>query len=251
MRVIQIFNAEFKKYCIEIKAYYPDHIVNIVVLMIFFVGFLNSNIGSGDYNTVYIGFVFWFFASNIITESSSSISFEKQVGTFEQLLSKPVNIQLIIICRVVSWLLVTFMKVAFVLLCAKIVFNIPFIMNAEIVGILLLTLIGVLGVGLFLSALTIKYTKTASFESIINYFLLFFSGTFGFAEKTNSILRVIQENIPLSKGIELAKESFSGTILWNDYLFLTINSTVYFLIGLITFELILLQGRKNGISSNY
>lgn len=185
MRIFQLFKAEFRKYMLEVKTYYPDHIVNVIVLIIFFVGFLNSSIGSGNFNTIYIGFVFWFFASNVISESSNSISFEKQAGTFEQLLSKPVNIQLVIICRVLSWLLMTSAKIAFVLVFIRVIFNIPFILTLNIVVILLLSLIGVLGVGMFLSGLTVKYTKTASFESIINYFLLFFSGTFGYMDASN------------------------------------------------------------------
>jgi ABC-2 type transport system permease protein len=251
IRLFNLFKAELKKYLIEVRTYYPDHIVNVVVLIIFFVGFLNSNIGSGNFNSVYIGFVFWFFASNVISESANSISFEKQSGTFEQLMSKPVNIQIVIIFRVIAWLLMTSVKVGFVLVFIRFAFNIPFILTFGVVLILLLTLVGILGVGLFLSGLTIKYTKTASFESIINYFLLFFSGTFGRFNPSNKILKMIQENIPLSRGISLAAKSLEGSAQAQDVLLLGVNSAVYFLIGLITFEVILSQGKKKGICSNY
>jgi len=251
MRLFNLFKAELKKYWIEVETYYPDHIVNVIVLIIFFVGFLNSNIGLGNFNSIYVGFVFWFFASNVISESANSISSEKQSGTFEQLLSKPVNIQLVIIFRVLSWLLMTSLKIVIVLMFIRFVFNIPFILTLEIVGILLLTLIGVLGVGLFLSGLTIKYTKTASFESIINYFLLFFSGTFGMLDVSNPVFKVIQENIPLSRGITMASQSLVQTVSVHDYLFLILNSAVYFIIGLVTFEVILAKGKQKGISSNY
>ena len=117
MRMFNIFVTELKKYWIEVKTYYPDHLVNVIVLIIFFVGFLNSSIGSEYFNSIYIGFVFWFFASNVISEAANSISFEKQSGTFEQLLSKPVNIKLVILFRVLSWLLLTSLKVSFVLGC--------------------------------------------------------------------------------------------------------------------------------------
>ena len=77
MRLFNLFMAELRKYFIEVRTYYPDHLVNVIVLIIFFVGFLKTNIGLGNFNTIYIGFVFWFFASNVISESANSISFEK------------------------------------------------------------------------------------------------------------------------------------------------------------------------------
>jgi len=251
MRIFNIFVTELKKYWIEVKTYYPDHLVNVIVLIIFFVGFLNSSIGSEYFNSIYIGFVFWFFASNVISEAANSISFEKQSGTFEQLLSKPVNIKLVILFRVLSWLLLTSLKVSFVLGFIRLVFNIPFILTLEVVGILLTTLVGIFGVGMLLSGLTLKYTKTASFESIINYFLLFFTGTFGSLDTANSVFKLIKENIPLSRGIHLATQSLERSVQLNEVLLLGINSAVYFVIGLVTFEVILSQGKKKGISSNY
>jgi len=251
MRIFNIFVTELKKYWIEVKTYYPDHLVNVIVLIIFFVGFLNSSIGSEYFNSIYIGFVFWFFASNVISEAANSISFEKQSGTFEQLLSKPVNIKLVILFRVLSWLLLTSLKVSFVLGFIRLVFNIPFILTLEVVGILLTTLVGIFGVGMLLSGLTLKYTKTASFESIINYFLLFFTGTFGSLDTANSFFEFIKETIPLSRGIHLATQSLERSVQLNEVLLLGINSAVYFVIGLVTFEVILSQGKKKGISSNY
>lgn len=56
------FTAELRKYFLEVKCYYPDHIVNLVVLFIMFFGFfkLFTNSDVIPDAAYYIGFVYWF-----------------------------------------------------------------------------------------------------------------------------------------------------------------------------------------------
>ncbi|WP_415853191.1 hypothetical protein [Thermoanaerobacter kivui] len=89
--MFNIIKAELSKYIIEVKIYYHDHIVNMIVTYIFFAGFfLEFRNYAAVKDSYYIGFLYWFLAANIISEVSVSISFEKQVSTLEQLLLKPV-----------------------------------------------------------------------------------------------------------------------------------------------------------------
>jgi ABC-2 type transport system permease protein len=67
-------------------------IVTFFMFSIF--GFMNRN---GEDSSFYIGFVFWFLLSTVLSEASVSISTEKQLGTLEQLLLKPINIQTLIL----------------------------------------------------------------------------------------------------------------------------------------------------------
>ena len=82
-KIRRCFTAELRKYYLEAKCYYPDHIVNLFVLFIMFVGFfkLFSNSAERPNSAYYIGFVYWFYANGIIGESSMAISSEKQSGT--------------------------------------------------------------------------------------------------------------------------------------------------------------------------
>ncbi|HPJ88677.1 MAG TPA: hypothetical protein PLO84_06090 [Thermotogota bacterium] len=55
----------------------------------------------------------------------------------------------------------------------------------------------------------------------------------------------------MSRGIEMASQSLVRSVSVSDYLFLILNSAAYFIIGLITFEVILAKGKQKGINSNY
>ena len=98
--MIHLLKAEYKKSFIELKTYYPDQIVDIIIkyflFVAFFVGFGKSQIDVGAF---YIGYLYWMIASYIIAEASASISFEKQVGTIEQIFLKPVSVLQILTLR--------------------------------------------------------------------------------------------------------------------------------------------------------
>ena len=70
-KIRRCFTAELRKYYLEAKCYYPDHIVNLFVLFIMFLGFfkLFSNSTERPNSAYYIGFVYWFYANGIIGPS--------------------------------------------------------------------------------------------------------------------------------------------------------------------------------------
>ena len=114
-----VLKAEFSKALIEIKTYYPDHIVDIVIKFFlfatFFIGFGKENISQ---NSFYIGYSFWMIASYIISESSATISYEKQIGTIEQIFIKPFSSQLIILIRSMLYFFVSLIKFSLLYLIA-------------------------------------------------------------------------------------------------------------------------------------
>jgi len=108
-----------------------------------------------------------------------------------------------------------------------------------------------------MSGLTILFTKTASFSSILNYFFLFFTGAMVKVEVLPPILRVISESLPLTQGIALAKDiavsnsSWSLLIMDKRFLWLAINSACYFTAGLLFFKFVYNHGKRKGILKQY
>ena len=176
-KIRRCFTAELRKYYLEAKCYYPDHIVNLFVLFIMFVGFfkLFSSSAERPNSAYYIGFVYWFYANGIIGESSMAISSEKQSGTFEQLLIKPTALSGILFCRAVCWLLFQSVEIILVMSAIHVLFSIPMAFSWMVLPVFAITMLGLIGISYFLSALTLIFTKTASFISIASYLLLFFS----------------------------------------------------------------------------
>lgn len=244
-----IFKAEFSKYFYEVKCYYPDHLVNLLVTYMLFLGFFWGLSGS---TTLYIGFIFWFFSSTVISEGSLSISYEKQTGTFEQLLLKPVNILLLLSIRTVVWFLFTFIKVAALLLTIGLTLNLTLPFDIRIIPVLLITLIGLYGFGMLLSASTLVFTKTASFDGVISYFFLFFTGGVIPLNQLPKGLTMVSELLPLTKGIQISQYYAQGiAVTAGDMAQLMLNSGIYFILGLIVFSKCYRYAQEKGLNGAY
>jgi len=253
LRLIRVFKAEFIKYFNEVKSYYPDHIVNIAVTYIFFaaffLGFGKDSIHSDSY---YIGFICWFFTNTIISEASVSISFEKQVGTFSQLLIKPVPIELILSIRTFVWFLVSLIEAIVLLFLVKLTLPINILFDPAVIPVILVTLAGVWGLGFLLAGLTIVFTKTASFDSIISYALLFFTGSIVEIGKLPEFMQNLTYFVPLAHGIKLSKNVIDKIpIGMDEFAILIVNSLFYLIIGLVFFKLAYEKSRKLGIITHY
>lgn len=244
------FAAELRKYFLEVKCYYPDHIVNLVVLFIMFFGFfrLFTNSDVIPDSAYYIGFVYWFYANGIIGESSVSISTEKQSGTFEQLLIKPSSLSSILFYRSACWLLFQSVEIAIVMAALHIFLSVPMSFSLFVIPVFIITMLGLIGISYLLSALTLIFTKTASFTTIFSYLLLFFSGVANGVGVRSAAYFIF----PLSQGIDISRRlilKLEVTLL--DMGLLAVNSLVYLFLGMLVFHYVMKSGRNKGISMEY
>ena len=252
MVIYRVFRVELQRYLREMKAYYPDHIVGMIVTLVFFYGFFvgfSNNIGN-EY--MYLGFFYWFFASTVISEGSISISYEKQVGTFEQLYLKPTSLLLILTIRTIIWMLISLIKILLLFPIILLVLDINFGLSIYVLPVFIITMIGLYGFGVFLSSLTLLYTKTASFESIISYFFLFFTGAIIPLSQLPTAIGNLARYLPLTLGIEISKYTVEHNSLDpSDLVFLSINSGIYLLLGILFYKFVINKGKKSGFSSKY
>ena len=250
--MINLVKAETKRYFIEIKTYYPDQIVDVIVkyllFTLFFYGFTQNAT-----SVSYIGYLYWIVASCIISELSVNVSYEKQTGTFEQLILKPYPCWLIMIVRTYIVLLVTLAKSAALVLVIGITLPVSFSFSLSLLPVFLVSIIGYTGLGLLLSGLTLKFTKIASFEAIISYGLLLLSGfLIPYASMPHGI-RILLSFLPFSAGIEVsqrvlanAPNGFGLQLLW-----LFLLNSLGFLFGLFVFRQLFRHVRKYGLLNRY
>ncbi len=245
-----ILKAELRKYFNEVKAYYPDHIVGIIVSLIFFTGVFY---GFNNVNShLYIGFFMWYFSSIIISESSMSISEEKQQGTFEQLITKPTSLLKILSIRTIVWLLFFIIKSCILFFVISTFMNVSFKFDILLMPIFIMVFISMYGISLLLSSLTLIYTKTASFEGIISYILLFFTGSLIPIDSLPTLIQDIAKFLPLTLGNEIATMLLDGYIIETiSWIKLIVVSFIYLIIGLVIFNLVSKHIRKSGYSQRY
>jgi ABC-2 type transport system permease protein len=181
-----------------------------------------------------------------------SISFEKQVGTIEQLIIKPYPFWLILTVKTYVVLLITALKGVLLFAIIRITLPISLVFNINLVWILLVSVIGFTGVGLALSGLTMKFAKTASFESIISYGLLFFSGTIIPFDKMPSTVQRILDAIPFTAGINASQKLLNGNSqVLQVLLWLVFINLACFMIGYWIFNAFFRNVKTNGVLNNY
>lgn len=251
--MFRLIGAEFKKYILEVKTYYPDQIVDLVIRYILFAAFFYGFVYEVRNSTGYfIAYMYWIVASSIISELSISVSYEKQAGTIEQLIIKPYPFWLILTVKTYIVLLITIFKCVLLFAIIKITLPISLTFNLHLLWILLISVIGFTGIGLALSGLTMKFTKTASFESLISYGLLFFSGTIIAFDKMPFAVQKILDVIPFTAGINISQKLLEGSApIFSAFLWLFVLNLVCFLLGYFIFQMIFKNVKMNGVLNNY
>lgn len=226
------FFTEFRKILNETLTYYPDFIVSIIVNIILFTIFFNNNQSTSSI----LGFVLWIIVSGVISEASITISTEKQLGTLQNLMIKPVSILSTITNKTISWIIINTVKIVSILLILSIFYNLKGVFNLHLIIIFPITILGIFGFSLILAVLTLIYTKVASFEAVISYILLYLSGTF------LDIPHILIYSNPLSYATYAIKNI--NIINIENYIYLILISLLWLIIGLASFKYIFAKSKN-------
>ena len=84
---MKLIKAEFKKSLIEAASYYPDYIVGILTDILLLVIVMNTE---GEQEEKLFAYVLWILVNGVLSEASLCISTEKQMGTLQNLMIKPI-----------------------------------------------------------------------------------------------------------------------------------------------------------------
>lgn len=237
---MNLVKAEYKKIKKEVKFYYPDYIVGTIVEILIL--FIILKLGK-DLNESYFAYISWVIISGILSESVMCISTEKQLGTLQNLMIKPYSIFQIIFAKIFIWYLINLLKIITISIILKIfIFN-DLIINLQIISTIILESLGIFGLAFVMSALTLIYTKTASFETIISYLILFLSGA------VVSIPDFIIYTNPISYCSVIIPKIIKGEYIGKNLIILSILSIIFFLIGYLLFKIVFKRSKE--FSWNY
>lgn len=237
---MNLIKAEYKKIKKEMLFYYPDYIVGTIVeiLILFIILKLGNNI-----NTSYFAYISWVLISGILSESVMCISTEKQLGTLQNLMTKPYTIFQIIFAKVFIWYLINLIKIIIISMALKIFIFSELIINLQIIATIVLESIGIFGLSFVMSAITLIYTKTASFETIISYLILFLSGA------VTKLPDIIIHTNPISYCSIILSKIIRGEHIYLNLIVLFILSMIFLLIGYLLFNIVFKRSKE--FSWNY
>jgi ABC-2 type transporter len=145
------------------------------------------------------------------------------MGTLQNLMIKPYSIMQIISVKTLVWFLLNSVKACICIGIASLFIKLTF--RFEYFYIVVLVCFGCMGISYILSALTLIFTKMASFVSIVGYLFLFLSGSIlslpGYLNYTN----------PLSAGSHFYALLIHQTEGVKDFFMLLILCAAYFFVG--------------------
>ena len=232
---MNLIKAEFKKTLTELISYYPDLIVGLFTDILLLVIVINT---AGNAVEKVFAYILWILASGVLSEASICISTEKQLGTLQNLMTKPFPIVSIICAKTMVWFFVNFIKSISTTIIAALFFGINDLCRFDYLIIIICVCIGIMGLSLVLSAMTLVFTKVASFVTIISYMFLFLSGSI-----VNIPKPLVYTN-PLSYGAFYMSRIANGNSSINDLFILLIISLLWLLIGYILFKCVFKRSKQ-------
>lgn len=226
---MKVFKYEIKKIFSEAITYYPDFVVSALSNVILFL-ILFQSIGNNNITLEIHAYILWILTGGVLSEISIAISTEKQLGTLQNLMVKPNSIMTIMISKTIGWTLINFIKIVIISIILALFIDFPKILDLRYIYVYIIACFGILGLSLILGSLTLIYTKTASFESIFNYLLLFLSGSFV------DLPDYVYYTNPLSYGSKIIEEISLGSLNIEDNIIFVLICLLWFCLGYLIFR---------------
>lgn len=228
--------------------------------MIFYLVFLGLFFGVSyvgdpetlDYNiqTIILNYVFWFLILTITQGIGWEISNEAGQGTLEQLYLTPHKLWFILFSRMISTILLNMITIAVLLTAAMLTtgrwLNLDLV---SIFPILMITLVGVFGVGYAVAGITLVLKQV---DYILQLFQFLVMGLTFIPLTAFPLLKFG----PFMLGLQMIRDiSIEGytitTISMADMIFLVLNSFIYFIVGFLIFQYCEIVARKKGLFGHY
>ena len=103
-----------------------------------------------------------------------------------------------------------------------------------------------------MAALTVLYTKTASFCDVIGYAMMFLGGVIVPVSQLPAPLAALGRLLPITKGIGMSRNAILGeAVPPSDWAWLAGQSLAFLALGYLAFTLIMRHGRRRGINMRY
>ena len=223
-------------------------VTDIVIYSVLLIFFLMSNSGT-SYTDMYhydnykellvVGYLAWIYAVTAITSISQIVSGELRQGTFYKKYNSVYPLQALLFGRMTAALLIQSIVVLIVLLVSMLFGNrITGIQPIAIVAVIIST-IGMYGIGLIIAGMSIFHKKIGSILYIIQLCLLFVTDTIPTSQNVTLVL-------PLTLCNTVLRKSIAGISYATDFMKLIVSAVAFLILGICVFHWYLKKARKKG-----
>ena len=223
-------------------------VTDIIIYSVLLIFFLMSNSGK-SYQDMYhydnykellvVGYLAWIYAVTAITSISQIVSGELRQGTFYKKYNSVYPLQALLFGRMIAALIIQSIVVLIVLLVSVLFGNsVTGIQPFAIVAVIIST-IGMYGIGLIIAGMSIFHKKIGSILYIIQLCLLFVTDTIPTSQSVTLVL-------PLTLCNTVLRKSIAGISFTTDFMKLIVSAVVFVVLGICVFQLYLKRARKKG-----
>ncbi|ABY91646.1 hypothetical protein JCM16816_04740 [Thermoanaerobacter brockii subsp. lactiethylicus] len=257
-KYLNIVIAEIRRSLKESFSYKMGLVSDIVVLTLLYAGLIFMDTGSmlGEYynnpgnskTLLLLGYIFWSYSIAAISGVSSEISIEAVKGTLEQKFMAVIPYPFLIAGNIISSLLLSSIVAAVIIAFSNLIIGVSITVNGKVILSLLMTLVGMYGMGLILGGLSLIAKRINQLTLLIQILLLFVTDTLSKTSPSSAISCII----PLTVGNDIARKSVSNIVIsYNEWLMLILVSMLWFVVGSAIFGMSSRYARKNGLLGTY
>lgn len=222
---LKILWNEIKKEILTAWSYKLQWLGEFISLLIFFIFLFTL---AKEKQIAGVSYCLWFYSILIIGDISGKISIEMRCGTFEQIYLSTIPIPFLLLAKVISAIVKSFiiMGSLFSFLWSLGYINFTGLPTLKLAFIILLITPGLFGLSLFLGGLTILLKDIGWVLNILNNSLLFLSGIFMPIESLPKWLQCVSHMSLITNAIEFIKTSN-----YSNEISLFIFSIIYLFLG--------------------
>ena len=169
-------------------------------------------------------------------------------GTLEQKFMAVVPIGLLFLGKMLSGLLISTVIIASVTVLVLLLTDITLKITGLSLVLLGINLVGMYGLGLIFGSIALKVKKIGRLTFILQILLMFLTDTLTKTSFSDGLGKVI----PLTNGINLARQSVSGLLVAKtDLIFFIVDSLIWLLLGVFIFSYAEKKVRREGALNFY
>lgn len=250
-----MFKTLFWKIKMDLKStfrYKFSFISDILVMTVLLLIFLFSNTGQSlgekygmeSYKSLLlIGYFLWMISITAISSLSTFLNSEAKIGTLPYLMHSAYPIELIVLGEFISSLLVQSLVIIIISLLAKVIFTIDLYFSLFFILIILICALGMFGIGLIISGLSLYFKKVGAVVLVLQMLLLFITDTI----PTSSAILKVSRFIPLTMANNVSRLYMAGMSYSSELIELIIFSILWLGLGIFVFRKCLKAAKKSGI----
>lgn len=254
------FRAAIIKKLGEYRHYLIDYIVGLLVKIVFFVAMLVAYPEPEllDNLARVGGFILWYLAAHVLAKMSNVFIEEASLGTLLQVLSARTPLLLYLVVHAIAEVVMSTIWIgAFVVLAGLLtpvwtaVGQLSLWQVGTALGVMILALVAVMGMGLVLFGLSIRFKRVGSISEVLSFWMLFFSGFYIPSSDLPRAIVVISSASPLWWAFEILSRLLHEGPLGLTVVGLAVNTTVWISAGMILTNSFLRQAKARGILTTY